>query len=94
MYEGLKKKIAARLSQKEIAAYMNTNQQNISRWLNSRIPAERVIPLCDLLRWEITPHELRPDLHPTPGSGIPEGVILPLKHEGNLKHENQTRAHP
>jgi hypothetical protein len=51
-------------------------------WLNTRVPADRVIPLCQLMGWEVTPHELRPDLHPTPISGIPEGVILPKKPEG------------
>lgn len=79
MHENLKKKIAIHLSQKEIAAHMDTNQQNVSRWLNSRVPAERVIPLCELLGWEVTPHDIRPDLHPTPVSGIPDGVTLPSK---------------
>ncbi|MFU2318965.1 transcriptional regulator [Rahnella sp. PCH160] len=82
MNKNVKKKIANRLSQKEIASQMKTKQQNVSRWLNGRIPAERVIPFCTLLNWEITPFELRPDLHPTPLSGIPEGVIIPLKQEG------------
>lgn len=81
MNERTKKKIAICLSQKEIASRLETKQQNVSRWLNGRVPAERVIPLCELLRWEITPHEIRPDLHPTPASGIPHGVILPTKQE-------------
>lgn len=76
MNEMTKKKIAAQLSQQEIAIHMGTKQQNVSRWLNGRIPAERVIPLCELLNWQVIPHELRPDLHPTPTSGIPNGTAI------------------
>ncbi|MBD8129061.1 helix-turn-helix domain-containing protein [Pantoea agglomerans] len=94
MKEELKIKITDRFSQAEIGRHLGCAQQTVSQWLNTRVPAERVIALCDLLRWEITPHEIRPDVHPTPGSGIPEGVILPSKQERNLNHENQTRAHP
>ncbi|EAW1193058.1 helix-turn-helix domain-containing protein [Salmonella enterica] len=88
MNESVKKKIAIRLSQKKIAIQMKTKQQNISRWLNTRIPAERVIPLCELLSWEVTPYELRPDLHPNPTSGIPEEVLsnrlnIPQHHDSN-----------
>jgi hypothetical protein len=35
------------------------------------------------------PHELRPDLHPTPISGIPEGVIVPQRQSAEVNHENQ-----
>lgn len=79
MNEMIKKKIAAQLSQQEIATHMGTKQQNVSRWLNDRIPAERVIPLCELLNWRVIPHELRPDLHPTPTSGIPDSISVPRK---------------
>jgi len=79
MNELTKKKIAAQLSQQEIAIHMGTKQQNVSRWINGRIPAERVIPLCKLLSWKVIPHELRPDLHPTPTSGIPDNTALPQK---------------
>lgn len=73
-------KISESYSQAEIGRRLNVSQQTVFKWLNRRVPAERVIPLCELLNWEITPHELRPDLHPTPISGIPEGVIPPSIH--------------
>lgn len=66
-----KNKISTKFSQKMIANLMGTKQQNISRWLNGRIPAERIIPLCELMDWSVTPHELRPDLHPNPTDGLP-----------------------
>jgi DNA-binding transcriptional regulator YdaS (Cro superfamily) len=91
MNENTKKKIANIFTQEEIAALMGTKQQNISRWFNGRVPAERVIPICELLGWEVTPHELRPDIHPTLGSGLPAGITLPLSPERSLNNENQPR---
>ncbi|VTM86732.1 Uncharacterized protein conserved in bacteria, prophage-related [Raoultella ornithinolytica] len=85
----VKKKIAEKFSQSELALLLETTQQNISRWLNAKMPAERVIPICKLMGWEVTPHELRPDLHPTPISGIPEGVIVPQRQSAEVNHENQ-----
>ena len=74
MNETVKKKISSHLSQLEIATKLDTKQQNVSRWLSNRIPAERVIPFCDLLNWEVTPHELRPDLYPKPTDGLPTEI--------------------
>lgn len=80
----LKNKVHSKFSQAELGRRIGLPQQVISRWVNGQqqVPAERIIPLCSLLDWEVTPHEIRPDLHPTPTSGIPEGVILPQKQEG------------
>jgi len=94
MNEETKVKILDLYTQAEIGRRLDVTQQTVYKWLNKQVPGERVIPLCGALNWEILPHEVRPDLHPTPGSGIPEGVILPSKQERNLNHENQTRAHP
>ncbi|WP_392738294.1 transcriptional regulator [Serratia ureilytica] len=89
MKEDFKTKITDRFSQTEIGRHLGCSQQTVSQWLTSRIPAERVIPLCELLGWEVTPHDIRPDLHPTPISGIPDGVILPLKRDEGVSNENQ-----
>ncbi|MNC41720.1 hypothetical protein D3C75_904970 [compost metagenome] len=49
------------------------SSQSVANWIQkNRVPSERVIRLCELGGWKFTPHELRPDLHPTPTSGIPE----------------------
>lgn len=91
MNQNLKDKVHSRFSQAELGRRIGLPQQVISRWVNGKqqVPAERIIPLCRLLDWEITPHELRPDLHPTPISGIPEGVIIPAKQNMEVSHENQ-----
>lgn len=47
--------------------------QSVINWINrNRVPSERLLRLCELGGWVVTPHELRPDLHPTPTSGIPD----------------------
>lgn len=61
-------KVPIRLSQQEIAFRLGTKQQNVSRWLNHRVPAERVISIYRLTG--VTPHELRPDLYPNPTDGL------------------------
>jgi len=46
--------------------------QSVANWIiNNRVPSERVIPLCEFGGWAVTPHELRPDIHPNPTDGIP-----------------------
>ncbi|EPK9490729.1 YdaS family helix-turn-helix protein [Klebsiella pneumoniae] len=82
MKKEIKDLVARRFTQAEIGQRLNVSQQTVFKWLKKQVPSGRVIPLCQLMGWEVTPHELRPDLHPTPISGIPEGVILPKKREG------------
>ncbi|EFI6576895.1 helix-turn-helix domain-containing protein, partial [Escherichia coli] len=36
------------------------------------VPSERVLQLCELGNWSVTPHELRPDIYPNPNDGLPE----------------------
>lgn len=72
MKEAIKNKITNRFSQAEIGRRMGCAQQTVFKWLNTGIPPKRVIPLCELLNWEVTPHELRPDLHPNPTDGLPK----------------------
>jgi DNA-binding transcriptional regulator YdaS (Cro superfamily) len=54
--------------------------QSVFNWIiRNRVPSERVIRLCELGGWTVTPHELRPDLHPTPTSGIPDNTAVNQK---------------
>ena len=82
MKKEIKDLVARRFTQAEIGQRLNVSQQTVFKWLKKQVPSGRVIPLCQLMGWEVTPHELRPDLHPTPISGIPEGVILHKKQKG------------
>ncbi|HAY0633732.1 MULTISPECIES: transcriptional regulator [Serratia] len=46
--------------------------QSVANWIiNQQVPSERVIHLCSLGHWLITPHQLRPDIYPNPNDGLP-----------------------
>ncbi|WP_339053574.1 YdaS family helix-turn-helix protein [Arsenophonus endosymbiont of Crataerina pallida] len=66
-----KEKIMSRYTQAEIANYFGCKQQSVAQWFSRSIPSQRVIPLCEMLKWNITPHLLRPDIYPNPTDGIP-----------------------
>lgn len=34
-------------------------------------PPDRVISVCELINWEVTPHQLRPDIYPNQLDGMP-----------------------
>lgn len=55
-------------------------QVTVWGWLNSVgmevPPAEAVIPICETIHWQMTPHELRPDLYPNRYDGIPPNQII------------------
>ncbi|MCX0499703.1 YdaS family helix-turn-helix protein [Erwinia billingiae] len=47
--------------------------QSVANWIiNDQVPAERVIQLCSLGDWVVSPHELRPDIYPNANDGKPE----------------------
>ncbi|WP_218073141.1 transcriptional regulator [Escherichia coli] len=75
MHECLKNKIHQRgLSQAGIARLIGLPQQVVSRWANGhQVPASRVLQLCEIMAWEVTPHELRPDIYPNSTDGLPCG---------------------
>lgn len=89
MKDEIKSKITERFTQAEIGRRMGVSQQTVFKWLKKQVPDKRVIPLCELLGWEILPQDIRPDLHPTPISGIPDGVTLPPSTEGGLNNGDQ-----
>lgn len=46
--------------------------QAVSGWCINGIPADRVIPISDSTNWQVTPHELRPDIYRHPDDGLPD----------------------
>lgn len=49
-------------------------QSTISAWLNRfnhQVGTIYVIKVCEAVNFEITPHELRPDIYPHPQDGLP-----------------------
>lgn len=71
MVTDLKQTICALMTQTEIANRIGTTSQAVSSWLNNQIPPERVIPLCEVLNWRVTPHQMRNDIYPNPTDGLP-----------------------
>lgn len=47
--------------------------QSVANWINrNQVPSKRVIALCQLGGWNVTPHELRPDIYTNTTDGIPK----------------------
>jgi DNA-binding transcriptional regulator YdaS (Cro superfamily) len=45
--------------------------QGVSKWADAGIPSERVLAISKATGYQVTPHELRPDLYPHPDDGLP-----------------------
>lgn len=77
---GLNAAIKAAGNQRRLAKMIGTWPQTINRWIKRYegvVPPEYVGSIY--LATGVTPHELRPDLHPTPTSGIPDNTASPQK---------------
>lgn len=73
--QSLEKAVAIIGGQKATSLAINTSQPTIWKWLNSTkegLAAEFVLPLSQAVDWQVTPHDLRPDLYPHPKDGLPE----------------------
>jgi hypothetical protein len=53
----------------ELSRQLGLSRGAISQW--DIVPTERVIALCRLIEWKLTPHQLRPDIYPNPTDGLP-----------------------
>ncbi len=61
------------LTQAALAADLGVSQSLVSHWVTGRrqIEAEYVLPLCRATSWHVRPHDVRPDLYPSPLDGLP-----------------------
>ena len=53
-----------------IAKKFGVSVQAVAKWQIS-VPSEKVIGLAETVDFEVTPHQLRPDLYPHPEDGLP-----------------------
>lgn len=77
---GLDKAIKVMGNQRQLALAMNVKPSSLNKWVHQykgRVPSGRLIQIYQLTG--VTPHELRPDLHPTPTSGIPDNTAVNQK---------------
>ena len=61
-------------SQTALAIKINRPQATVTAWVNRfnfRVGAEFVIDVSGAADWQVTPHDLRPDLYPHPQDGLP-----------------------
>lgn len=61
---------------RERVADSKISQPHVYKWLNSpnpdqMPPADVVLAIADFLEYQMTPHDLRPDLYPNPGDALP-----------------------
>lgn len=76
---------AAGRSLSEVARHFDfKSTQSVANWvINDQVPSERVLQLCSLGGWTITPHQLRPDIYPNPHDGLPENDVRVLGEKTN-----------
>lgn len=49
------------------------SSQAVGKWLRKgKIPHGRILPLCRILEWQVTPHEIDPVAYPNPTDGLPK----------------------
>lgn len=67
----LEKAISIAGSQTALAQRVRTKQQNVSQWAKTRVSPEYVLGVARAVDFQVTPHQLRPDLYPNPSDGLP-----------------------
>ncbi|EAT5069742.1 TPA: helix-turn-helix domain-containing protein [Salmonella enterica] len=57
----LKIKISNHMTQMSIGEHFGISSQAVGKWLRKGvIPPRRILPLCEILEWKVTPHEIDP----------------------------------
>jgi len=83
MKSALEKAVEIATGQKALADELSlicnrpVKQAHVWNWLNTTrdgVPGEYVIPICAAIDYQVTPHELRPDLYPNPSDGLPQNI--------------------
>lgn len=64
------------ITQKGFGDEVGVTQGMVHQWLRNirRVSSEKVIPVARATNWQVTPHELRPDIYPNPSDGLPAEV--------------------
>jgi len=59
---------------KSIKPDSKIQQGHINNWINRdfAVPPEWVIPCCQVVNWQKTPHQICPELYPHPDDGLPD----------------------
>jgi DNA-binding transcriptional regulator YdaS (Cro superfamily) len=72
---GLEKSIEVAGGLSSLAALLGTTVQVVSNWRSRGVvPVERVIDVARCTGFQVTPHDLRPDIYPNATDGVPPQV--------------------
>lgn len=74
--ENFKKAISKAGTQTALAEKIpNGKQTTIAQWIaRGWVPPERVIDVCAAINYQVTPHEIRPDIYPHPDDALPDSM--------------------
>ncbi|MCI1034072.1 transcriptional regulator [Raoultella terrigena] len=67
----IQKKLLNICSQAELGRRMKRRAQTVNGWFKNKVPGELVLKVSKAVEWQVTPHEIRPDLYPNPTDGMP-----------------------
>lgn len=61
------------VTQRQLAGHLSVTQGLIHQWLSGhrKVSAEKVLAVCEAAGWQVSPHQLRPDIYPNPTDGLP-----------------------
>ncbi|EBU6994991.1 helix-turn-helix domain-containing protein [Salmonella enterica subsp. enterica serovar Bredeney] len=73
MDEKTRSRLRSFVSQRAIAKALGISPQAVNQWLSkSVIPPRYVLTICEMTGWKIVPHDVRPELYPSPEDGVPD----------------------
>lgn len=61
-----------------LANKLGINSQNVYLWRKKGVPVERIIEVCETLKWAVTPHELDPNIYRNPTDSLPAGLLTKM----------------
>jgi DNA-binding transcriptional regulator YdaS (Cro superfamily) len=61
---------------RQLASHLNISYQAVQKFEKTEVSAERVLGIAQATNYQVTPHQLRPDIYPHPLDGLPEDLRL------------------
>lgn len=59
---------------KPLASAIGVSYQAVQKYEEAGVSAERVLAISTATNWQVTPHQLRPDIYPNPQDGLPDDM--------------------
>lgn len=65
-------------SMQALAEKLKITKGAVGQW--DKVPSERVIDVAKATDWQVTPHQLRPDIYPNPSDALPPDRVADACH--------------